>query len=69
MTSTKLNSSASCVDLIFTSQQPNLITESGIHSSLHRNCHLEVDFAKFNFSISYSSPYERTAWFYEKADA
>ena len=33
-----LNSSSSCIDLIFTSQ-PNLVTESGIHSSLHSNCH------------------------------
>ena len=34
-----LKSSSSCIDLIFTSQ-PNLITESGIHPSLHPNSHL-----------------------------
>ena len=33
-----LNLSSSCIDLIFTSQ-PNLLMESGIHSSLHSNCH------------------------------
>ena len=33
-----LNSSSSCIDLIFTSQ-PNLVMESGIHSSLHSNCY------------------------------
>ena len=33
-----LDTSSSCIDLIFTSQ-PNLIIESGVHSSLHSNCH------------------------------
>ena len=33
-----LNSSSSCIDLIFISQ-PNLVMESGIHSPLHSNCH------------------------------
>ena len=33
-----LDSISSCIDLIFTSQ-PNLITESGVHPSLHPNCH------------------------------
>ena len=31
------NTSSSCIDLIFTSQ-PNLITDSGVHSSLQTNC-------------------------------
>ena len=30
--------SPSCFDLIFASQ-PNSVMESGVHSSLHRNCH------------------------------
>ena len=33
-----LNSSSSCIDIIFTSE-PNLVMESGIHSSLYSNCH------------------------------
>ena len=33
-----------CIDLIITSQ-PNLITESGVHPSLHPNCH-QVIYAK-----------------------
>ena len=33
-----LHSSSSCIHLIFTSQ-PNLVMESGIHSSLHSNCY------------------------------
>ena len=60
-----LNSSSSCIDLIFTSQ-PNLVMESGIHSSLHSNCHHQIVFAKFNLSIS-NPPYKRTVWYYEKS--
>ena len=62
-----LNSSSSCIDLIFTSQ-PNLVMESGIHSLLHSNCHHHIVFAKFNLSIFYPPPYERTAWYYERAN-
>ena len=36
-----LENSSSCIDLIFTSQ-PNLITKSGVHPSLHANCHHQV---------------------------
>ena len=32
------NTSSSCINLTFTSQ-PNLITDCGVHSSLHSNCH------------------------------
>ena len=42
-----LDTSSSCIDLISTSQ-PNLIIESGVHSSLHLNCHHQIIFAKFN---------------------
>ena len=33
-----LNKSSSCIDLIFYSQ-PNLLIKSGVHPSLHPNCH------------------------------
>ena len=45
-----LESSSSCIDLIFTSQ-PYLITESGVHPSLHPNSHQQIIFAKFNLEI------------------
>ena len=61
-----LNSSSSCIDLIFTSQ-PNLVMESGFYSSLHPSYHHQIIFAKFNLSILYPPPCERTVWFYEKA--
>ena len=48
----------SCIDLLFTNQQ-NLITDSGIHPSLHSNCHHQIIYGKFNLKIFYPPPYER----------
>ena len=62
-----LNSSSSCIDLIFTSQ-PNLVMESGVHSSLHPNCHHQGVFTKFNLFIFYPPPFDWTVWFYQKAN-
>ena len=59
--------SSSCIDSIFTSQ-PNLVMESGVHSSLHPNCHHQIVFAKFNLKIFYQLPYEREIWHYNKAN-
>ena len=39
--------------------------ESGVHSSLHPNCHHQIVFAKIN----YLPPHEREIWHYEKANA
>ena len=36
-----LNTSSSCIDLIFRSL-PKLIIDSGVHSSLHSNCHHQI---------------------------
>ena len=47
-----LESSSLCNDLTLTSQ-PNLITESGVHPSLHPNSHHQIIFAKFNLEIHY----------------
>ena len=55
------NTSSSCIDLIFTSQ-PNLITGSSVHPSLHPNCHHQIVFAKFNLHIVYPPPYLREIW-------
>ena len=62
-----LNNSSSCIDLIFNSQ-PNLLIESGVHPSLHPNCHHQIVFAKFNLDIVYPPPYEREIWHYQKAN-
>ena len=61
-----LNSSSSYIDLVFTFRT-NLVMESGVHLSLHPNCHHRVVFAKFNLCILYPPSYERTVWFFEKA--
>ena len=42
-----IENSSSCIDLIFTSE-PNIVTESGAHPSLHPNCHHQVIYDKFN---------------------
>ena len=47
----------SCIDLIFSSK-PNVVMSSGIHSSLHQNCHHQIIFAKFNLKVHYPPPYE-----------
>ena len=62
-----LESSSSCIDVIFTSQ-PNLVMNSGVHSSLHPNCHHQIIHAKFNLKIFYPPPYERVVWHYQDAN-
>ena len=63
-----LADSSSCIDLIFTSQ-PNLVMESGVHSSLHPNCHHQITYAKFNLRLHYRPPYESEIRHYGKANA
>ena len=55
----------SCIGLIFTSQT----LESGVHSSLHANCHHQIVFVKINLKNYYPPPYECEIWHYEKANA
>ena len=62
-----LESASSGIDFIFTSQS-NLVMNSGIHSSLHPNCHRQVIHAKFNLKIVYPPPFERVAWHYQDAN-
>ena len=54
-----LDNSKSCIDLIFTSQS-NMIMDSGVHTSLHFNCHHQKIYAKFDFKVFCPPPYERT---------
>ena len=60
--------SSSCIDLIFT-DQPNLLVNSRIHTSLHPNCHHQIVQSKFDLNIFYPPPYQRLVWDYKKADA
>ena len=59
---------SSCIDLIFT-DRPNLAVNSGVHASLHPNCHHQVVHTSFNLNISYPPPYQRLIWDYKKADS
>ena len=61
-----IESSVFCIDLIVTCQE-NLVTNSGVHSSLHLNCHQQIVFSNFNLKIHYPPPYEHSIWKYEKA--
>ena len=58
--------SNSCIDLLFANQN-NLITDSGVHPSLHFNCHHQIIYGKFNVKVFYPPPYERHVWHYEHA--
>ena len=63
-----LDNSRSCIDLIFTSQ-PNMVIDSGVHASLHSNCHHQIIYAKFDLNIFYPPPCERTVWHFKHANS
>ena len=44
-----IGDSKSCIDLIF-SDQPNPIIESGVHPSLHEQCHQQIVYGKLSVS-------------------
>ena len=62
-----LDSSSTCIDLIFTSQ-PNLIIESGVHPSLHPYWHHQIVYVKFNLLIHFPPPYSWEVWPYKDAN-
>ena len=47
--------SSSCIDLVFT-DQPNLSVNSGVHASLHPNCHHQIVYSNFNLNTYYPLP-------------
>ena len=52
-----LPNSSSSIDLTLRNQ-PNLGVNSGVHPTLHGNCHHQLIFTKFNLMIEYHLPYE-----------
>ena len=42
--------------------------KSGVHSSLHSNCHHHITFTKVNLKIHYPPPYEREFWHHQKVN-
>ena len=61
-----IGNSLSCMVFIFT-QQPNLVASSGVHASLHNNCHHQITFAHINLLIQYPPPDHRLIWDYSNA--
>ena len=57
----------SCVDLIIT-DQPNLLVDYGIHSSLDNFCHHQIIYGKVNVSVPSPPPYKRQVWDYSEAN-
>ena len=53
--------------LIFT-DQTNWIVDSGVHPSLHSNCHHLIMYCKLNLNIKYPPPYLCLVWDYNKAN-
>ena len=63
-----LQISSSCIDLVSTNQQ-NFVINSGVHSSLHPNCHHQIAFSKINIKIDDPPFYERLVRDYINADS
>ena len=62
-----IGQSKSCIDLILT-DQPNLFIESGIHPSLHEQCHHQIIYGKLPIRNPPPPPYTRKLWCYDKVD-
>ena len=62
-----LHNSLSCIDLIIT-DQPSLVAGSGVHLTLHENCHHQITYCKLSYKIEYLPPYERLVWDFKRAD-
>ena len=61
-----LPNSSTCIK-IFT-DQPNLVVGSGVHPSLHTNCHHQITYCKFNLIIEYPPHYQHLVWHYKRTN-
>ena len=57
----------SCIDLIIC-DQPNLVIDSGIRSSLDNTCKHQITFCKLSIRTPSIPPFKRLVWFYDKAN-
>ena len=62
-----LDNTSSCINLTFTCQ-PDLITESDVHASLHPNCYHQIVYVKFKFQIYFPPSDLREVWHYKDAN-
>ena len=56
----------SCIDLIIT-DQPNLVLDSGVRSSLDPSVRHQIVFCKLNFNIPPPPSYKRRIWHFNRA--
>ena len=54
-----LDNKNSIIYVIFTSQ-PNMVMGSGVHPSLHSNCHHQILYPKFDLKAFYPPLYENS---------
>ena len=47
---------------------PNLFIESGVHGSLHEQCHHQIIYGKISSDHLPPPPHKRRIWFYDRAD-
>ena len=47
--------------------QPNLVTDSGVHLSLHTNCHHQIVYCSLDLNIEFPTPDGCSIWDYNKA--
>ena len=62
-----MGSSKPCIDLIFTDQL-NLFIKTGVHQSLHEQCHHQIIYGKLSVSSMALPSYFRRIWYYNKAN-
>ena len=62
-----MGQSRSCIDLIFT-DQPNLCLETGVHPTLHEQCHHQIVYGKLAVNNLAPPTYTRRIWFYDRAN-
>ena len=61
------NKKPSCIDLV-TTDQPNLVPDSGTRASLDSFCHHQITYCTVNFNIHPPPPFERRIWYFHRAD-
>ena len=62
-----LENSSSCLDFIC-SNQPNLITDSGVHPTLHSKCYHQIICSKLKLKIEYPPTCTRNIWDYNRSE-
>ena len=50
------------------SSQPNLVSGSAVHPSLHQTCHHQIIYEKIDLKVFLPPPYDREVWSYNQAE-